>query len=226
MSGQFAAVSTVSLALVGVIALIALIFGLVDILRMPGWAWKRSGKSRVLALVLVIVIPVIGVVIYVFTLREPVASLAAGGKAATLPFDGTGGAAGTRQVADRPTGTASPPVGFGSFGAASPPVGYNPFGAVSPPVGGASPPYGRSSPPVGGGGRQPVYQQPITLTQEFKPSQPQRVVAAPAPAPKPTVPSGWKADPTGRHQFRYWDGFKWTENVADSGVQSTDPVTA
>jgi hypothetical protein len=73
---------------------------------------------------------------------------------------------------------------------------------------------------------QPVYQKPITVNQVFRPSAPQRPVAAAEPAPTPTVPSGWKADPTGRHQFRYWDGFIWTENVADSGVQSTDPISS
>ena len=38
------------------------------------------------------------------------------------------------------------------------------------------------------------------------------------------VPAGWKADPTGRHQFRYWNGRQWTENVADAGVQDRDSV--
>jgi len=218
MNGQIAAVSSVSVVVVGVIALAALIFGVVDIIRLPGWAWKTSGRNRVLAFILVIIIPVIGVIIYVFTMREPVAKVAAGGRASALQFDGAPGSAVVAPVAARPTGTASPPVGFGSFGAASPPVGYNPFGAVSPPV-------GRTSPPVGGD-RQTVYQQPITLTQEFRPSVPNRRVLAAEPAPAPTVPSGWKADPTGRHQFRFWDGFKWTENVADSGVQATDPVSA
>ena len=41
-----------------------------------------------------------------------------------------------------------------------------------------------------------------------------------------TVPAGWKADPTGRHQFRYWDGSHWTENVADAGVQDVDSVAS
>ncbi|HLH28673.1 MAG TPA: DUF2510 domain-containing protein, partial [Acidimicrobiales bacterium] len=40
------------------------------------------------------------------------------------------------------------------------------------------------------------------------------------------VPAGWKADPTGRHQFRYWNGRHWTENVADAGVQNRDAVCA
>jgi len=35
--------------------------------------------------------------------------------------------------------------------------------------------------------------------------------------------AGWQADPTGRHDHRYWDGTRWTENVSDGGVASTDP---
>jgi hypothetical protein len=40
------------------------------------------------------------------------------------------------------------------------------------------------------------------------------------------VKSDWYADPTGRHQYRYWDGSVWTEHVADSGQTSSDPVDA
>src|SRR5438270_470786 len=55
---------------------------------------------------------------------------------------------------------------------------------------------------------------------------------APAPAPPPPVASpaaapgapGWAADPYGRHQWRYWDGNRWTEQVADGSTQSTDPA--
>ena len=35
---------------------------------------------------------------------------------------------------------------------------------------------------------------------------------APAVAPVPTPP-GWYADPSGAHQFRWWDGGRWTEHV-------------
>ena len=38
------------------------------------------------------------------------------------------------------------------------------------------------------------------------------------------VPAGWHADPTGRHQVRYWDGTAWTDHVSDQGVQSVDPM--
>ncbi|HEY9556979.1 MAG TPA: DUF2510 domain-containing protein, partial [Acidimicrobiales bacterium] len=35
-------------------------------------------------------------------------------------------------------------------------------------------------------------------------------------------PAGWQADPTGRHEHRYWDGSQWTEHVSNGGVASTD----
>jgi len=37
-----------------------------------------------------------------------------------------------------------------------------------------------------------------------------------------TAERGWLADPTKRHQYRYWDGSTWTEHVADNGVQGVD----
>lgn len=39
-------------------------------------------------------------------------------------------------------------------------------------------------------------------------------------------PAAWYADPTGRHEHRYWSGNAWTEHVADRGQQSTDPPPA
>jgi len=37
-------------------------------------------------------------------------------------------------------------------------------------------------------------------------------------------PAAWHPDPTGRHQYRWWDGNAWTANVSDNGVASEDPV--
>lgn len=37
--------------------------------------------------------------------------------------------------------------------------------------------------------------------------------------------SSWEPDPTGRHQYRWWDGEEWTDQVADDGIQSVDPVS-
>ena len=38
------------------------------------------------------------------------------------------------------------------------------------------------------------------------------------------APPDWHPDPTGRHQYRYWDGTCWTEHVADDGLSSTDAI--
>jgi hypothetical protein len=40
------------------------------------------------------------------------------------------------------------------------------------------------------------------------------------PPPKPM----WAADPSGRHQWRYFDGKAWTDYVGDNGQQSRDPL--
>jgi hypothetical protein len=37
-------------------------------------------------------------------------------------------------------------------------------------------------------------------------------------------PAAWHPDPTGRHQYRWWDGTTWSPNVSDDGVASEDPV--
>ena len=40
-----------------------------------------------------------------------------------------------------------------------------------------------------------------------------------AHAPEP----GWHPDPAQRHQFRFWDGQRWTDAVADNGMVSQEP---
>jgi len=39
-----------------------------------------------------------------------------------------------------------------------------------------------------------------------------------------TPASGWQRDPTARHEYRYWDGTRWTDDVSDRGVTTTDPM--
>ncbi|MEM9467077.1 MAG: phospholipid scramblase-related protein [Actinomycetota bacterium] len=39
-------------------------------------------------------------------------------------------------------------------------------------------------------------------------------------------PPDWYPDPAGRNEHRYWDGQTWTDQVANHGRQSTDPMTA
>jgi uncharacterized protein YxjI len=36
--------------------------------------------------------------------------------------------------------------------------------------------------------------------------------------------ANWYPDPGGKHEHRYWDGTQWTDNVADHGRQSVDPL--
>jgi Protein of unknown function (DUF2510) len=37
-------------------------------------------------------------------------------------------------------------------------------------------------------------------------------------------PAGWLPDPSGRHQYRYWNGRGWSRHVADAGNRSTDDM--
>jgi len=36
--------------------------------------------------------------------------------------------------------------------------------------------------------------------------------------------AGWLSDPTGRFEYRYWDGSQWTENVSRAGQTAADPL--
>jgi hypothetical protein len=47
---------------------------------------------------------------------------------------------------------------------------------------------------------------------------------APAPWAQEAIPAGWFADPSRRHELRYWDGQRWTERVSDRGAQAVDPM--
>lgn len=40
-----------------------------------------------------------------------------------------------------------------------------------------------------------------------------------------TTAAGWYVDPSGRHEYRYWDGRVWTPAVTDSGVTGIDPLS-
>ncbi len=39
------------------------------------------------------------------------------------------------------------------------------------------------------------------------------------------IPSGWYADPAGRHELRYWLQGRWTEQVSDAGRRSSEAAT-
>jgi hypothetical protein len=44
----------------------------------------------------------------------------------------------------------------------------------------------------------------------------------PAVPPLPPVGPQWAPDPVGRHEFRFWNGTRWTTQVSDDGVISSD----
>jgi hypothetical protein len=44
------------------------------------------------------------------------------------------------------------------------------------------------------------------------------------PRPPPPKPM-WAADPSGRHQWRYWNGTAWSDYVGDHGQESQDPLS-
>jgi putative membrane protein len=38
-----------------------------------------------------------------------------------------------------------------------------------------------------------------------------------------SAPAGWYADPSGRHEWRFWSEGRWTEHVSNSGTTGKDP---
>ncbi len=129
MTGQIAGPSTFSLELVGAIIGVSMIAGAVDVLRQPSWAWKRAEKNEIGNLILVLLVPLVGLGIYLRSIRPKVAPIAAAGKAASFPFEQFGNDAERRQRKHRrhrmeqrqqddrngSTGTPALPAGFASF---------------------------------------------------------------------------------------------------------------
>ena len=87
MYGQIAGPSVFSLELVALIVGISMIVGAVDLIRQPGWAWKRAEESKAAYLILVVLVPIVGLSLYVFRGRPKVSAIAAAGRAASLPFE-------------------------------------------------------------------------------------------------------------------------------------------
>jgi hypothetical protein len=228
MTGQIAGPSIFSLELVGLVIGVSMIVGAVDLIRKPGWAWKRAEESKAAYLVLVLLLPLVGLSMYLYSARPKVAPIASAGRAASLPFERFGEEADQKQREEQrqdgwPAGTIAPPTGFGSFGATT--VSNGQVLLVEAPADDRPEPVEISSTFFSTGSvATRSLRSPVGLARTYRPKQ--RTSLAVADEARPTVPSGWKADPTGRHQFRYWDGFQWTENVADAGQQSRDSVSS
>jgi Protein of unknown function (DUF2510)/Phospholipase_D-nuclease N-terminal len=225
MTGQIAGPSAFSLELVALIVGISMIAGAVDLIRQPGWAWKRAEESKAAYLVLVVLVPIIGLALYVFKGRPKVSAIAADGRAASLPFERFGEEPAQAQYdAHWPIGgVAAPLLDFDAFQvAADHSDGIRPGG---PDAGDPEPATFEVSGTFFSAGTATKTRSGVGLVRAYRPRQRTTLATAAAPLPGVApVPAGWKADPAGRHQFRYWDGFAWTENVADAGQQSRDAV--
>ena len=230
MNGLLAATGNLSFELVVVIVAVSMIAGAVDLLRQPGWAWKRAEESKPAYFVLVLLVPLVGLGMYVHIARPKVKAIAAAGRAASLPFERFGDdAVRAQREDDWPIGTHRRTRAVRR--ASGPPRSPTARSDWSRPSAGDR---ARGRPGDGsfgaGGGRTTA-----TATGRPDPDLPSHPADQPA-GPEPPVrwphagrrpvPAGWKADPTGRHQFRYWAGSQWTENVADDGEQSRDAVTS
>ena len=87
MTGQIAGPSIFSLELVGLIVGASMVVGAIDLIRQPGWAWKRAEESKAAYLILVLLLPLVGLAMYLLAARPKVATIATAGRAASLPFE-------------------------------------------------------------------------------------------------------------------------------------------
>ncbi|MGH9074619.1 MAG: DUF2510 domain-containing protein [Acidimicrobiales bacterium] len=80
--------------------------------------------------------------------------------------------------------------------------------------------YGFPGPVFGAGPRAPDRFESLP-----HPARPVGPPAGPRPGVPALAPAGWHVDPSGRHHYRFWDGFRWTEHVATDGVSTPDAPT-
>ena len=301
MTAMLAALTTAKLGPIAGVVAVSVLIGVADMLRHPNWAWRAAGESKIVYVLLVLVLPGVGLAIYVFGARAKVVEIAANGRAASLPFERFGDRAASTVESARAIQALAPPTRRGSFGEplARPiraegtpdpaPAGMNFFDDPDVISGGAAadffatggvgqaavavetvtdPPPESSiriptqtgrpynprqrasldegpirSPALAGvdadflGGPRPGGVAARAAAPRFGTGAPQAsgataqtitplAVAVPvAPAPVATNGARWLPDPTSRHQYRFWDGGQWTENVYDAGAESRDPVS-
>jgi hypothetical protein len=119
------------------------IWGLIDAATKPDWLYQRTGSSKVLWVILIVVLGIIGSAAYLLAIRPRL--LAAQGPSTTAPWN-----------------RANPPPHVANH------LSYGPHSTPGPPA--------------------------------------------------------WVPDPTGRHEYRWWDGYSFTNQVASGGVSYTDPM--
>ena len=116
MTGSFAEMVNTSLSLVAGVVAIAMVIGAVDLVRQPTWAWRAAGEPKIVCLLLVVLLPGVGLAIYVFGARPKVVEIAISGRAASLPFERFGDRANTSVASDRAIQALAAPTTRGSFG--------------------------------------------------------------------------------------------------------------
>jgi hypothetical protein len=219
---------------------LSMVAGVADVIRLPNWAWKKAEEPKIAYVALVGLLPVVGLGMYMVRARPKAKAVIAAGRAASLPFERFGDGAppmDEEQVAEAPE-----PIQLVTVPATS---------LISAPLAPAVTPQPKvdeerkeeepEAEPVAVAAGTFFSNQsdsnrsdtatatrtlrlPTSLTSRaYHPKQRASLSEARI---SPAVPAGWKADPTGRHQFRYWNGAHWTENVADAGVQERDAVCA
>ena len=87
MTGTFAQSTNVTLMAIAAVVALSMVIGAVDLIRQPGWAWRTAGEPKAICLLLVLLLPGVGLAIYVFGARPKVIAIAATGRAANLPFE-------------------------------------------------------------------------------------------------------------------------------------------
>jgi len=116
MTGSFAEMVNASMGLVAGIIAVSMVSGAVDLLCQPTWAWRAAGEPKIVCLLLVLLLPGVGLAIYVFGARPKVVEIARNGRAASLPFERFGDRANTAVASDRAIQTLAAPTTRGSFG--------------------------------------------------------------------------------------------------------------
>ena len=209
---------------------LSMVAGVADVIRLPNWAWKKAEEPKVAYAALVGLLPVVGLGMYMVRARPKAKAVIAAGRAASLPFERFGDGAppmDEEQVAEAPE-----PIAAGRPSQATSLISAPLALAVAQHQPKADEEPKQDQPeaePAAVGAGTFFSSQSVTATATrtlrlptsltSRTYHPRQRASLSEGRITPAVPAGWKADPTGRHQFRYWNGSHWTENVADAGVQ-------
>jgi hypothetical protein len=214
MSAQITGPTIFALELVALAIGTSMFVGAIDLIRQPQWAWKRAEENKAAYLALVVLVPIVGLGLYVFRARPHVVAAASGTVVARPAARASGPEEPAAEADPSALAWAMVSAGFNEMAALT--DDGDVALAVATPLE-RSEPLEISSTFFSSG--------TTTRARPYRPRQRTSLDESPLDT-RTTVPAGWNSDPTARHQFRYWDGAHWTENVADGGRQSRDSVSS